>query len=256
MVSAAIITYNEARNIERCLNSLIGVVDEIVVVDSFSTDATVEICRRYGAVVTSRSFDGYGSQRQYAAGLTHGRYVLSIDADEVLDEQLRNNIIALKKRGFDHRMYAFKVVHLICGHPMRGSGMKPDIQTRLFDKRYASWNLADVDERVTYPGSVNPCIIGGEMHHYRCNDLEELAYKELRNAELRGRTLAAAGINAPGPLCWFRAACAFLNCHTRQGALLDGATGNKVAMLRFRTTLAAYRSAHRIASKHKEGSGR
>ena len=83
-ISAAIITYNEARNIERCLNSLIGVADEIVVVDSGSTDATVDICRRYGCSVTTRPFTGYGSQRQYAAGLAHNRYVLSIDRKSVV----------------------------------------------------------------------------------------------------------------------------------------------------------------------------
>ena len=246
-ISAAIITHNEARDIERCLNSLIGVVDEIIGVDAFSTDGTVDICRRYGALVTSRRFDGYGSQRQYAAGLTHGRYVLSIDADEILTDDLRRNIIALKQEGFTHRMYAFKVVHFICGRPMRDSGMKPDIQTRLFDKRYASWNLLDVDERITYPGSVNPFVIGGEMHHYRCRDFDELAFKELRNAELRGRVLAAAGINAPAPMGWFRAACAFVHCHLRQRAFLDGNSGRKIAALRYKTTLAAYQKARKIA---------
>lgn len=85
-LSATVITRNEAANIERCLNSLIGVADEIVVVDSGSDDSTVDICRRYGAKVTVRPFAGYGPQRQYAATLASGNYVLSIDADEVLTE--------------------------------------------------------------------------------------------------------------------------------------------------------------------------
>jgi len=246
-ISAAIITHNEARNIERCLNSLIGVADEIIVVDSHSTDSTVDICRRYSAQVSSRSFDGYGPQRQYAAGLTHGSYVLSIDADEILTDDLRRNIINLKRTGFTHRMYAFRVVHYVCGHPMRGSGMQPDIQTRLFDKRYASWNLIDVDERITYPGGINPFVIAGEMHHYRCNEFDELVFKEIRNAELRGRVLASAGINASAAICWLHAACAFMRCHLNQGAFLDGTFGRSIARLRYKTTLVAYRKAHRIA---------
>ena len=149
-ISAAIITYNEARNIERCLNSLIGVADEIVVVDSGSTDATVDICRRYGCSVTTRPFTGYGSQRQYAAGLAHNRYVLSIDADEVLSANLRQSLMQLKAEGFSHRMYCFRVVNFICGKPVVHSGLQPDMQIRLFDKRYANWDLLDVGERLTY----------------------------------------------------------------------------------------------------------
>ena len=249
MLSATIITHNEERNIERCLNSLIGVADEIIVVDSHSTDGTVEICRRYGAKVTERPFSGYGSQRQYAAGLTGSRYVLSIDADEVLTEELRQNLMALKDKGFTHRMYCFKVVTYINGQAVGHSGMEPKMQTRLFDKRYASWDLLDVGERLTYPGSVRPEPIAGEMHHYRSNTAHELEFKEIRNARMRGRILAAAGIDASVPMCWLRAASAYLDCHLRQGAILDGHAGHSIAKARFKATLAAYLTAHQIAKK-------
>ncbi len=245
-VSATIITRNEARNIERCLNSLIGVADEIIVVDSMSEDATVDICRRYGCKVTRRPFTGYGSQRQYAAGLANGRYVLSIDADEVLSEELRNNIIALKAQGFAHRMYSFRVVNYICGQPMHRSGMKPDMQIRLFDRRYANWDLLDVGERLTYPGGVQPAPVSGDICHYRCADFDELDFKELRNAEMRGRVMAAAGIDAITPMSWLRAVSAFIKCHLREGAILDGHAGRRIARARFMATLAAYRAARNI----------
>lgn len=249
-LSATVITHNEERNIERCLNSLIGVADEIIVVDAHSTDRTRDICRRYGAEITQRSFTGYGSQRQYAASLARGAYVLSIDADEVLGEELRDNIAAIKARGFEHRMYAFRVVNYICGRPVRYSGMAPSLQTRLFDKRYASWNLLDVGERLSYPGSVTPCVIPGEMHHYRSDDADELIFKELRNARMRGRILAAAGIDAAPPMQWFRAVCSFLHCHLQDGAFLDGDAGRSIALARFKATLTAYRTAHEIARQH------
>ncbi len=88
-ITATVITHNEQRNIERCLNALIGVADEIVVVDSNSTDATVEICSHYGCRIVARPFAGYGSQRQFATSLATHRYILSIDADEVLSDDLR-----------------------------------------------------------------------------------------------------------------------------------------------------------------------
>lgn len=245
-LSATVITHNEERNIERCLNSLIGVVDEIIVVDALSSDATADICRRYGASVTQRPFDGYGSQRQYAASLAHGSYVLSIDADEVLSEKLRHNITTLKNSGFTHRMYSFRVVNYICGRPVLHSGMQPACQTRLFDKRYVSWDLSDVGERLSYPGSINPMHIDGDMYHFRSTDEGELMFKEIRNARIRGRLLAAAGINAPAPLRWLRAACSFMSCHIMQGALLDGAAGRAIARARYSATLEAYRTAFKI----------
>ncbi len=246
-ISATIITHNEARNIERCLNSLIGVADEIIVVDSLSTDATVDICRRYGCLVTSRAFNGYGSQRQYAAGLAHGRYVLSIDADEALSAQLRENIIALKNKGFTHRMYCFRVVSYVCGKAMTGSGMKPALETRLFDRRYANWDLLAVGERLECPGGVVPSLIAGDLLHYRCNNFDELEFKELRNARIRGRLLAAAGIKAPAPMRWLRAASAYMKCQLRDGAILDGEAGRRVARTRFLSTLEAYRAASEMA---------
>ena len=251
MLSATIITRNEERNIERCLNSLIGVADEIVVVDSHSTDSTAEICRRYGCKVTERDFTGYGSQRQYAAGLASAPYVLSIDADEVLSEELRRNIIRLKADGFSHRMYCFRVVSSVCGVPVAHSGMHPAVETRLFDKRYASWDLLDVGERLTYAGGIEPQLIEGDMLHFRCSEIGELHFKELRHAELRGRLMAAAGIDAPAPFRWLRAASAFLKCHLRDGAILDGSTGHDIAVTRYRATLHAYATASRLKRRNK-----
>ncbi|MDE6854007.1 MAG: glycosyltransferase family 2 protein [Muribaculaceae bacterium] len=248
-ISATVITYNEEANIERCLNSLIGVADEIIVVDSLSSDSTVEICRRYGCKVSERAFTGYGSQRQYAVGLAHGRYVLSIDADEVLGDELRRSIMKLKEKGFDHRMYRFSIVNYVCGRPMLRSGMQPYQEIRLFDRRYAAWNLHDVGERLTYPGEVEPQPIAGELLHYRCSDYDELDHKELRHAEIRGRLMAAAGIRASRPMSWLRAASSWLRCALRDGAILDGEAGRRIARAKFMSTYVAYRTATKLSDK-------
>ncbi len=252
-VSATVITHNEAANIERCLNSLIGVADEIIVVDSLSTDATVDICRRYGCKVTERAFTGYGSQRQYAVGLANGRFVLSIDADEALSDELRQNIIRLKERGLEHRMYRFRIVNYVCGRPMHRSGMRPYSEIRLFDRRYANWNLLDVGERLTYPGGVTPVLIPGEMYHYRCTDFDELDYKELRNAEIRGRVMAAAGISAAAPMRLLRAVASFVKCQLRDGAIFDGEAGRRISRARYLATMAAYRTSYKLIKAQRKG---
>ena len=95
-ITATVITYNEADRIELCLKSLQGVADEIIVVDSYSTDNTVQICEEAGCKVVQRAFPGYGAQRQYATSLATHRYILSIDADEVLSPALRASLKKLR----------------------------------------------------------------------------------------------------------------------------------------------------------------
>ncbi|MBQ9073139.1 MAG: glycosyltransferase family 2 protein, partial [Muribaculaceae bacterium] len=95
-ISATIITYNEEQRLEACLKSLQGIADEIIVVDSHSTDNTVDLCHRYGCKVTRRQFPGYGAQRQFATSLTSHSYVLSLDADEVFSPALQSSLKQLK----------------------------------------------------------------------------------------------------------------------------------------------------------------
>ena len=245
-ISATIITHNEERNLERCLNSLLGLADEIIVVDSYSSDSTLSICRRYGCKVTQRKFAGYGSQRQYACSLATNRYILSLDADEVLSEDLREAIMHLKEEGFAHRMYKVEVINYICGRPMKHSGWNPNMQVRLFDSRFATWDLRDVGERLTYSESVLPDKLPGCIHHYRCSDYVELGYKEQRNAEIRGHVLASTG-NRIGPLSpYFRALHAFLKCHIADAAILDGKIGHTIACTRFRSELRSFRLARKL----------
>lgn len=249
-ISATIITRNEERNLERCLRALQGVADEIVIVDSYSTDATLDIARQFGCRVTRREFGGFGSQRQYATGLTKYSYVLSIDADEMIDEQLRNSLIQLKKKGFDHRVYAITVKTYFCGEPLGHSGFEPEKHVRLFNKRYANWNLRDVSDAVTYPDSVQPQILEGAIHHYRCADIDEFNRKENRIASLKAKVIAAAGAQVWPLTPWIRAVANYLHAHIADKAWLDGQVGFTIAARRAKTTLEAYRMARKIMREH------
>ncbi len=172
-ISVTILTRNEASRIEACLQSLDGVADEIIVIDSFSTDDTVEICQRHGCKVTRRHFPGYGAQRQYATSLASHHYVLSVDADEVLSPALRGSLMKLKQDGFAHRVYSFSRLNFYCGVPVRHCGWYPDVQIRLFNKRYANWDLRNVSEQVMFPDTLRPQLVDGDILHYRCSTPEE-----------------------------------------------------------------------------------
>lgn len=250
-ISATIITRNEEAQIERCLESLKDVADEIIVVDSYSIDRTTEICRRYGCKITTRPFTGYGIQRQYAVGLTTFPYVLSIDADEVLSPALREAIIAMKNEGLKDNIYSLRIINYYCGRPVMHSGWKPVTQVRLFNKRYANWNLVDLAERVTFPNSLAPKVLPGCIHHYRCNSNKELVNKEMRHSVIYGRILASRNnsISAVTPVV--RASLNFVKCHIVDGAILDGSCGMEIAKNKFQTTLNSYRIARGIIKKRK-----
>jgi (heptosyl)LPS beta-1,4-glucosyltransferase len=245
-ISATIITRNEEHNIERCLCSLQGVVDEIIVVDSHSDDHTLDICRKYGCKITSREFSGFGSQRQYATGLTSNNYILSIDADEVISEEMREAILKLKEEGFTHRVYSAEVITYFCGEPVHHSGWHPNDEIRLFNKRYANWNLHDLGERITFSDSLIPQKIGGNIHHYRCANLDELNHKLQREASLRAKIIASKCKRILPTTPTWRSLKEWLNCHFRQAAILDGHKGRMIANYRRLTAYKAYKEARDI----------
>lgn len=245
-ISATIITDNNIATIERCLESIIGIADEIIVVDAFSDDGTAETCERYGCKVRQRRFDGFGAQKQYAVSLATNSYVLSIDADEYLDDDLRHSIAKLKEDGFEHRIYSFSRLNFFCGKPIRHSGWWPDKQTRLFDKRYGSWELRDVHERVTFPGTLWPAPLTGLLMHERRSSVAEHRRKETGYAVLEARVLVAAGVRPRLLGAYLRAAAAFLSIYVFKLGFLDGAEGREIAGTAAAMRLVTYRMAKKI----------
>lgn len=244
-ISATIITHNEEAQIERCLKSLEGVADEIIVVDSYSRDNTVEICRRYNCKITQREFSGFGTSKQYATSLTTHRYVLSVDADEVLSQQLRQAIIRTKEEGFAHRVYSMSVINHYCGKPIKRCGWYPDIQIRLFNKRYANWDLRDVAEKITFPDSLRPQLLDGQLLHYRCSSPEDFNRKEDRKAGIRGRVIAAQNDSISSFTPILQAIKAYLRCYILQKGFLEGKTGRIIARRQYRSIIMAYRLARK-----------
>ncbi|MCC8071172.1 MAG: glycosyltransferase family 2 protein [Bacteroidales bacterium] len=244
-ISATILTFNESKRIEACVESLRDIADEIIVIDSYSTDDTVEICQRLGCKVRQRALGGYGAQRQYATSLATHSYVLSLDADEVLSPALRAKIMKMKQEGFQHRGYAFPRLNFYCGFAVKSCGWYPDLQVRLFDKRYANWDLRDLDERVIFRDNVQPVVIDGDILHYRCDTPEEYEETERKHAEILGHSLAKKG-SSIGPLRpRLEGVKQFLKCYLGQGGIWDGMPGRAISAQRYRTTVLSYQTARR-----------
>jgi glycosyltransferase involved in cell wall biosynthesis len=186
-ISAVIISLNEEENIGRCLQSLEGVADEIVVVDSFSTDQTEAICSRYNVKFIKHQFEGYVEQEKFATLQASFDYILTIDADEALSVPLRNSIIAIKNV---NPADAFSVNRLnnFCGSFIRFGEWNPDKKIRLWDRTKGEWGGENPHYQVMMrKGSTIKQLHGHLLHytytepadHFRqMNSFSDIAAKE------------------------------------------------------------------------------
>ena len=164
-LSVVIITFNEEANIARCLQALGSVADDVLVVDSFSTDATVEICRQHNVRVIQHAFAGYVEQKNYATSQAKFDHVLQLDADEVLTNELRQSIRAAKA---DWQYAAYALVRLTnyCGHWVRHGGWYPDRKLRLYDRRLGRWTGLLLHEKFEVNPGLTTAPLAGHALHY------------------------------------------------------------------------------------------
>lgn len=163
-ISVVIITYNEEKNIQRCLDSIVEIADEILIVDSYSKDKTKEICERYKVRIVEHPFEGHIQQKNYAAGLATYDYVLSLDADEALSPVLREEIIKVKNN-FDADGYFFNRLNNYCGKWIKHCGWYPDQKLRLWNRRKGQWGGENPhDKYIMQPGSKIKYLEGDLLH--------------------------------------------------------------------------------------------
>ncbi|MDA3865139.1 MAG: glycosyltransferase family 2 protein [Salinivirgaceae bacterium] len=171
-ISVVVITFNEEKNIERCLKSVQDVADDIVVLDSFSKDKTEEICKRYNARFLQHAFDGHIEQKNRA--ITHAKYphILSLDADEALDERLKQEILAVKQN-FSHDGYYFNRLTNYCGTWIRHCDWYPDKKLRLWDSRKGKWTGENPHDRYELEPGSKQKYLKGDLLHYSFYTIEQ-----------------------------------------------------------------------------------
>jgi glycosyltransferase involved in cell wall biosynthesis len=164
-ISAVIITFNEEGNIGRCIDSLKGLADEIVVVDSFSTDKTEEICKEKGVHFIRNQFGGHIEQKNYAVSQAKYDHVLSLDADEKLSEELRQSILAIRKNWVSDG-FSFNRSTNYCGKWIRHCGWYPDTKIRLWDRRIGHWGGVNPHDHVVMGEHSRTRHLSGDLLHY------------------------------------------------------------------------------------------
>ena len=227
-ISATLITYNEERHIARAIESL-RCADEIVVVDSGSTDRTIEIAGKLGARIVEHPFKGYAEQKNYAAEQAENDWILAIDADESLSEGLEGEILQVKKSGPDYDAYTVPRLAQYLGRWILHSGWHPDRKVRLYDRRRARWAGDFVHETVQVDGRVGH--FRSNLLHFTCDSLSE----HLRTMD-RYTTLAAEQlVSQGGKIGWSKLLLdppwTFFKTYVVDCGFLDGAEGLAIAYM-------------------------
>lgn len=240
LISATIVTLNEERNIARAIESL-RCADEVVVVDSGSTDQTREIAMRLGARVIEEPWRGYAGQKNFAAGCAQNDWILSIDADESLTEELEAEILRLKKDGARFDGYSFPRLAQYLGRWIRHSGWYPDRKVRLYDRGKAEWVGEFVHESVRVKGTTGE--LHGNLLHFTCASLSEHLRTLDRYTSLAARELVARNKAVPMRRLAVDPGWTFIRTYVLQRGFLDGRQGLAIAWMAALYTFLKYAKA-------------
>ncbi len=227
-VTATLITRNESANIEAALAS-VRWADEIIVVDSESTDDTVSLARTFTDRVEIRPWPGYSAQKNYAASIAANDWILSLDADERVTPELATEIQSLLAAEPAKRGYRVPRISHYLGKWIRGTDWYPDYQLRLYDRRAGTWNGRRVHESVTL--SSEPGQLRHDLQHFPYRDISDhLAtidrYTTLAAEQMRadGRVPSVAGVALHPPFAFFRN-------YVLRGGFKNGSAGLVVSAL-------------------------
>jgi glycosyltransferase involved in cell wall biosynthesis len=228
-ISAVLITFNEEANIEAALRSLEGIADEIVVVDSFSTDRTVKLAREFTDRIVQRKWTNYSDQKNYADGLATHPWIFSLDADERISAELRIELLALKAG--DPSCAGFSMPRLVfyLGRWIRHCGWYPDPKIRLFRRDSARWEGEYVHETLAIRGEVRK--LKGPLHHYTYRSIGDHLARLDKFADLGAQKLYAQGRKSRWYHLLLLPFSRFLKSFLLKRGFLDGFAGLVVSVL-------------------------
>jgi glycosyltransferase involved in cell wall biosynthesis len=237
-ISAVLITYNEEIELPRALASLAGVADELVVVDSGSTDRTCEIAREAGARVLQRPFDQYDQQKNFAASQAAHNWVLALDADEALSPELRASLASWKQREPAEIAYQVATRSNYLGGWIRHSGWYPEYRIRFYRRDRARW-VGALHESVRADGSVGK--LDGDLLHYTMASVAEHYAKMEVYTNRAAEDLYARGRRRWRSAMWVAAPWTLLQRFLLQLGFLDGYRGAIIAWTSARYVWMKYR---------------
>ena len=239
-ISAVIITYNEELFIGNCLKSLDGIADEIVVVDSFSTDGTEEICKKHNARFIKHAFEGYRDQKNFALKFATHKNILSLDADEALSDKLRESIIAIKDN-WEYDAYLFNRRSNFCGKWIKHSEWYPDRQLRLFYADHGTWGKLNLHEKFLMSNGASLGKLEGDLLHWPFTTLQDHIEKMNKYSIIGAEEFHKAGKKASFLTPYIHFFWGFFRSFIINRGFLDGHDGYLICSMYAKSTFKKYK---------------
>ena len=223
-LSAVIITLNEAENIGRCIQSVLGLADEIIVVDSGSTDGTQERAASMGARVVHQDFLGYVEQKNFATATAKFDWILSLDADEALTPELHQEISRELQNPTYHGYHMPRLTNY-CGYWVRHSGWYPDRKLRLYDRRKGIWTGVRIHEQYRLHEGLKSGSLKHDLLHYSFNSISEHLRQIDRFSTIGAHALFEKGVKPSLLKLIIKPIARFIRAYIIHGGYRDGLTG-------------------------------
>jgi len=250
-LAACVITLNEQQNLPRLLASLRGIADEVIVVDSGSTDRTEAIVREHGGTFQFRRWTDYGQQKNFAASLANTEWILSLDADEELSSALQTAVLDWKKRVPRFQVYEVARKTWYLGAWVKHSGWYPDFKKRLYRRDVAQFD-GTLHETLQFKG---PCgRLAGDLLHYTIRDFSEHQANVERYSTLAARQMYAQGKRHWRGALWLATPWSFFQNFVLRGGFLDGYRGALIAHMAARTVRMKYRKLGQLIAGERKSS--
>ena len=251
-ISACLITLNEEDNLPRALASLSEIADEIVVVDSGSTDRTEEIARKHGAAFSFRPWTNYSEQKNFAAQRATNDWIFSMDADEELSSALQTSLLAWKKHKPGCSVYEMARRTWYLGAWIKHSGWYPDFQRRLY-RRDAAQFSGRIHESLRFLGK--PGRLSGDLLHYTVRSFDEHEANVERYTTLAAQQMFAEGKRNWRGAMWFAAPWSWFQNFVLRGGFWDGYRGALIARMAARSVRCKYAKLGKLVAAKGPGRG-
>ncbi|MCA0153536.1 glycosyltransferase family 2 protein [Winogradskyella vincentii] len=223
-LSGVIITFNEERNIEECLRSLINVVDEVIVVDSYSTDNTKDICNKFNVTFIEQEFLGYIEQKNFALQQANNDYIVSLDGDESLSEKLQKSILEIKNNWkFDG--YYCNRFNNFCGQWIKYSDWYPNKKLRVFDRRKGQWAGINPHDNFQLVPNTKTSRLKGDILHNTYQSYSEFNQKTEYFSTIAAKAYYDKGQTASFWKVIWNPTWAFFKAYFLRLGFLDGFNG-------------------------------
>jgi glycosyltransferase involved in cell wall biosynthesis len=247
-LSIVIICKNEKGNIERVLQSAVTITTDIVLYDSGSTDGTLEVLKHFPVRVHQGSWFGFGKTKRHVVSLAKNDWVLCIDADEALDEELQKSLQQLSFKD-SHTVYQIRFKNLLGNKHLRWGEWGGDKHIRLFNRQVVNWDEAIIHERLIIPPSANVKLLCGSVLHRTMKDTVEYSQKMVNYALLNAEKYFQQGKKATWVKRYLASPFSFLKHYVFQLGFLDGWEGLLSARMTAFYTFLKYGRLHELWRK-------